>query len=223
MLKIGWIFPYEDVEKDSDIIIYGAGKTGECIYDQIKNSQYCNVVGWVDKNYEMFQKKGMDVISPLDMQLIKYDSILIAVDTYETYKQIFNTLIDMNVSENKIIRIFDERDSNKRKYESWLVNRISLETEQYREQVIKCDMQGPIIAKYRNDSVVVFPCDPRYCNSCLMCMYICPTGAIYKFIDEEANCSIKINVKKCVNCKKCIEICSMNSSECEMENGNREE
>lgn len=34
-METGWIFPYEEIERESRIIIYGAGNVGKCLYKQI--------------------------------------------------------------------------------------------------------------------------------------------------------------------------------------------
>jgi len=43
------VFPYELINKDSKVIIYGAGQIGREYVRQLQKTEYCQLVLWVDK------------------------------------------------------------------------------------------------------------------------------------------------------------------------------
>lgn len=93
-----------------------------------------------------------------------------------------------------------------------LDKKVSLEIESYREQIKQSDLQKPIVAKYREKIIVIYPCDPRYCTGCMSCVQSCPVKAISKIKDDEGFYIIKIDETKCIGCNKCIDYCHVNKS-----------
>ena len=45
-MKVYQIFPFEYVEKDSRIMIYGLGKYGLSYIEQVQATQWCKSFGW---------------------------------------------------------------------------------------------------------------------------------------------------------------------------------
>lgn len=64
--------PYEILEKGSKIVLYGAGTVGKSYMYQLRNSRYCNVVGWVDR------AGGENIQSVSSIIQKEYDYILLA-------------------------------------------------------------------------------------------------------------------------------------------------
>ena len=91
-----------------------------------------------------------------------------------------------------------------------LVKDVDISVEQFRQATVENDCGTPVFAKYNGRNIVVSPCDPRYCTTCLACLNICPMGAIQKSQDDEGFYTIKIDSEKCIGCKKCIEVCHVN-------------
>ncbi|MDE7446796.1 MAG: Coenzyme F420 hydrogenase/dehydrogenase, beta subunit C-terminal domain [Lachnospiraceae bacterium] len=91
-----------------------------------------------------------------------------------------------------------------------LDHRISLEVEEYREQIREGDLQPPITAQFDGKKVVKYPCDPRYCTGCQTCIQICPVYAIKKKVDDEGFYRIEIDEERCTGCGKCIDVCHVN-------------
>lgn len=52
-----WRFPREKISKGKKVILYGAGDMGKSFYKQLKDTGYCEVVLWVDRNYEQMNKE----------------------------------------------------------------------------------------------------------------------------------------------------------------------
>ena len=57
-------FPYKKINKAEKIILYGLGNVGMSYWRQIQDSDYCNVVFAVDKNWEEKHIAGLQVKAP---------------------------------------------------------------------------------------------------------------------------------------------------------------
>lgn len=97
-----YLFPYSEIEKNSRIMIYGAGKVGRAFYQQIKKTQYCHIEAWVDKKERMYD--GCTIYRPEEADWEKCEKIVIAIEKESIAKDIENTLIDeYHVAKRKII------------------------------------------------------------------------------------------------------------------------
>lgn len=101
-MEKSWIFPYGDIHKGAKVVVYAAGNVGKSFVNQILATKYCEIVAWVDSNYEYYQSLGFDVIEPKNIQQLEYDYIVIAVDNRNTANQIYKFLVDTKVSSEKI-------------------------------------------------------------------------------------------------------------------------
>ena len=96
---VAYVFPYPNVEKGSDVIVYGAGEVGQSYYDQIQENQYCNIVAWVDKN-KNFRNNVEEVGRVLELNHAK---IIIAIKSEDVAKEIINELSGLGVSEERML------------------------------------------------------------------------------------------------------------------------
>jgi len=100
-----FIFPYEDIPKGADIILYGAGNVGRCYYRSLKVGNYVNIVAWVDKDYKRISKAGFPIESIEAIKNYIFDYIVIGIDEEETAEAVKQSLIwKMDVPENKIVK-----------------------------------------------------------------------------------------------------------------------
>lgn len=76
-----YLFPFADIPRGSNIILYGAGNVGHMYYRQILESGYCNVILWVDKNYRECREEGLVVssIKEIEKYSQKSDYLVIAI------------------------------------------------------------------------------------------------------------------------------------------------
>lgn len=95
-------FPYEEIPAKTNIILYGAGKVGNCIYSLLQNVNYCNVVSWVDKNYLQFNQ-DIKVESPECIKEKTYDYILVAVERDALFEEIQEELCSIYGCNKNII------------------------------------------------------------------------------------------------------------------------
>ena len=89
--KIGnweYQFPYEDIPYGSRIALYGAGMVGKTMYYILQNTQYAEVVVWVDSQYQNYQKEGLNVFSKEMLIKEEFDYLLIAVEKQSLFEEI---------------------------------------------------------------------------------------------------------------------------------------
>lgn len=99
-----WLLPFGGVRSDTRIVLYGAGGVGQQIHRYLHNTEKPEVVMWLDKNYQTYQRNGMDVRKPLDIQTIEgnYDCVIIANMDARTADLIKGDLMQIGVESTKI-------------------------------------------------------------------------------------------------------------------------
>ena len=100
--KSEWIFPFNCVEQNSNIILYGAGAVGQKFYKQVQQISYCEIKLWVDQNYQAYLELG--VKHPCEIKNYNlYDYVVIANANENIAKEIRTYLISLGVDERKIV------------------------------------------------------------------------------------------------------------------------
>lgn len=95
-----WVFPFQEIKKGSKVILYGAGDVGTCFYTQLKASEYCNVVAWVDSNYKKIDNEIIE--NPEIITKLKYDYIVIAILSSDAINEVSKYLESIGVPADKI-------------------------------------------------------------------------------------------------------------------------
>lgn len=96
------LFPFAKVPMGSNVIVYGYGQVGLNYVNQIKISNYCNLVGVVDKGWK--EKKVREVKSPKNIKKWNFDYIVIAVSSDILANEIKLELLKIDETiENKIV------------------------------------------------------------------------------------------------------------------------
>lgn len=109
-----FLFPYEQLDKNAKVALYGAGKVGQDYFTQIMGTGFCKLVVWVDNNFAKYQEEYMPVYPVSCLDTSEFDFVVIAVLQEEIADQIKAGLIDRGISEEKIIW-----KGNNRNYEFW--------------------------------------------------------------------------------------------------------
>lgn len=97
------IFPFFEINKGERIILYGAGVTGRKYIEQNGIHNFCNIVMWVDKGYQRLQNEGLNVVSPLCIENVGYDKVLVAIHSQWLAEEIMNELVQQGVPKEKIV------------------------------------------------------------------------------------------------------------------------
>ncbi len=87
-----YLFPFPEVKKGSEVVIYGVGLWGQRLFEWLKNNKFCTVVAMADQNYEKLRRGGFEVVSPDDIKCFKYDAIIVAASYAKTRHSIINEL-----------------------------------------------------------------------------------------------------------------------------------
>lgn len=98
-----YVFPFNKIKKNTDIVLYGAGHVGRSYYHQIQVIKYCNVVAWVDEKLNGSIIAGMKICNPVNIQTVSFAFCVIAVASAEVYHQIKDNLLKIGVDSEKII------------------------------------------------------------------------------------------------------------------------
>lgn len=105
-MQKGWVFPYDRVKRGSRIILYGAGKIGHELKKQLDATGYCEIVIWVDTNYQNFEEKA-GICSPSQIAEREFDQILIAINSKNAVRSILSLLYEMGIPDSKIVTLCD--------------------------------------------------------------------------------------------------------------------
>lgn len=103
--KLEYLFPFSEVKRESRIILYGAGTYGQRLYHYIKETDFCNIVSWVDQNFEELSKMQLDVKDPCGIVNMNYDYIVVANTYKKSRMSMRDNLIRMGIDVNKICMI----------------------------------------------------------------------------------------------------------------------
>lgn len=87
-----YLFPFEMIPKGSKVILYGAGKVGKTYYNQISESHYCEIIGWIDNNSKQRLNGGIQIANEQIFQHEEFDYVVIAIKNEGVAKQISDKL-----------------------------------------------------------------------------------------------------------------------------------
>lgn len=101
-----FVFPYQNIEPGSRIVLYGMGKMGMAFYQQIRQSGYCEIVAWADRNAGRFLEVCVPVDQILPEKIIEYsfDCVVVAVEHPAVGYKILETLCGMGIDRKRIVR-----------------------------------------------------------------------------------------------------------------------
>lgn len=95
-----YLFPYSEVYRNENIVLYGAGKVGEMYYSQISKNHYCNIIAWADKTGN---SKKNNIIYPEQIPSLDYSKIVVAVNDKKIVEEIIDELTMLGIEKEKIL------------------------------------------------------------------------------------------------------------------------
>lgn len=100
-----WLFPFAQVEQQSDIVLYGAGNVGQDYYQQIMDSRYCRVVLWMDRSFEDIVNRSHNAACGWvkELQVSSFDKVVVALKRERDAKEAAELLLSQGVSQKKIV------------------------------------------------------------------------------------------------------------------------
>jgi len=96
-----YLFPFDNVPKNSRIVLYGAGNVGRQFYDQITETNFCEIVLWLDKKADGILVKQPETIVGINVN--DYDIVIIAIESKIISSEVKTLLMSYGVPEHKIL------------------------------------------------------------------------------------------------------------------------
>lgn len=97
-----FIFPFSDIQKNTKIVLYGASDMGYDFYRQIVSTGYCEVVLWVDRQYEWWKKLNLPVENPESIKNASYDIVVLTAEKKSVADSMKKDISALGVDEDKI-------------------------------------------------------------------------------------------------------------------------
>ncbi len=94
---------FDNIKRDSKILLYAAGNVGRSYYKQIISSKYCQLAAWVDKNRHGSFYMSQEILPIEAVKTISCDKLLIAVEDEHVAGEIRKELVAMGVETEKIL------------------------------------------------------------------------------------------------------------------------
>lgn len=105
------LYPVRLLERK--IVLYGAGKFGQDLYQRLTDDKNHEVVLWVDKNAADLRERGMtNVYSVQQIEKASYDQVVIAVMDGLTAREIQRELEELGIGKDRILWIEAFQHSN---------------------------------------------------------------------------------------------------------------
>lgn len=98
-----YLFPFGQVLTGTRVLIYGAGEVGIDYYKQIQLTEYCKIVGFVDKNASQLNAFVVPVYLPDQVIGLDYDYIVIALLSPGNRDVVKEALFNRGIAQKKII------------------------------------------------------------------------------------------------------------------------
>ncbi|NBI60426.1 glycosyltransferase family 8 protein [Lachnospiraceae bacterium] len=98
-----YLFPWGSVDPHKKVILYGFGNVGHIFYEQIKKTDYCNIIAICDKRRVIGDTLTVPLIHIEDIAGFDFDYIVIAVEQEKIAKEIRSDLQKTGISSDKIV------------------------------------------------------------------------------------------------------------------------
>lgn len=103
-----YLFPFDKVEKNSRIVLYGGGNVGRAFYSQIRKSKYCILEVWVDKKvreYDSFSLVSLEQVKwdNIDYVIIALENKYIADDVSKIIHKTYSVSLEKILYENPVV------------------------------------------------------------------------------------------------------------------------
>jgi len=97
----------EKIDIGSKLVLYGAGRIGQKVYNTLQKTDYCRLIEWVDSNWATKKEGNPTISNPDNLTTIEYDFILIAIKAPSAIYEVHRRLSGMGVPRNKLITLMD--------------------------------------------------------------------------------------------------------------------
>lgn len=102
-----YLFPFEKIPQGAKILIYGAGILGQEYLKQLRITNYCHVIGFLDRNFIDFRNSVVPVYAPDDAGKLTFDFVVIALRSAIALESVKYVLVENGVPNEKIICVLE--------------------------------------------------------------------------------------------------------------------
>ena len=99
------LYFFPNVKIGSRVLICGAGTFGQHLHRRLQDCDDFRIAGWVDDLYYLYNKFGLDVKPLSYITETCFDYIVIAFIDETFTENMYNKIINMNISKNKIAKV----------------------------------------------------------------------------------------------------------------------
>lgn len=96
------LFPFPNVNNGARIVVYGAGKIGNCLVQNLSKTDKYSVVLWVDQNLNRPTVPGYTISSRDVIFSVDYDFVVVAILNAVVAEEVKHSLIQDGIPEEKI-------------------------------------------------------------------------------------------------------------------------
>lgn len=105
--------PFDKLKKGHKVVIYGAGRVGEYLYDKIQSIHGLELVAVVDQNPEgKLLGKNVLIFPPEELIHLEFDYVIVAIESQKNAEKIIANLELLGISKRKIIWNGSHEDSD---------------------------------------------------------------------------------------------------------------
>lgn len=93
-----------------DVVVYSAGTFGQQLVNRFRETEHCRVVAWLDDDYWEYRRCCLDVDPVESVSSLSFDYILIATVDRLVAEKVERRLMDLGVSQKKILKTVVPKD-----------------------------------------------------------------------------------------------------------------
>ena len=95
------------------MVIYSAGTFGQQLVNRIKETNHCRIISWIDDDYWEYRRCCLDVDPVESITSLSFDYALVATVDGTVAKSITRRLLDLGISNEKILTITIPKDKER--------------------------------------------------------------------------------------------------------------
>lgn len=106
----GYLYPFGYLEKNKEVMIYGAGDIGQSVYRYLTGVEGVHLAGWIDQKYIKYRQLGYDVkpIDYINEFREKNIQVVIAINSRSVSMSVYKWLVEQKINEKDIRWLTDE-------------------------------------------------------------------------------------------------------------------
>lgn len=98
-----YLFPYECVNKDEEIVIWGGGKIGKSYCAQLQETNYCKIINVIDKKNSGGSINGIAICKPTDIEYNSNIKVVVSMVNRNAINEVCEFLKSKGISDEMIV------------------------------------------------------------------------------------------------------------------------